>query len=625
MNTQIKKQELKRNFLIFLALLLLFLCLFSFYPSKLQANELITENNSDPSAPLLIIESPVSGETINNKSVLFTGVVSDDVSLAENLTLLLYEEPDISKSIAVDSNGIWSTTIELSQGEHTIYVKATDESGVFTTTSVTFTVIHTTSEEPSLSMLETEVVDIKVVKEVKITNNDSISRDLLLTTNSTRVKLDTSIVMKVSDSAISNIYTGKTDGDPITVFKKIDNENRLERVPGTTVYDPENRQFVFTPMLVGTEPGLLPSTAYYVYINRAWMDTTISAPEETGFSFYPKFLKFTTVSESSHSPHGNYKPNTNLCKNCHNTHASSKTGLEEPNFNEMNDIDLLSNNYCMACHDGTVAPLPENINDTHKHGASVSSDLPSASSCTSCHDPHLTWSGENPSLFKNHYVYQHNVDNKDVTTTEPIDSDKEACETCHDDASLMKASVRENSYKVFHYRKATVASGKSEDFALCLRCHNGETKDKNDVAISNIQEYYQDYNPTDPNKSMHWITQNDGSSLNGNIPCAECHDTHGSNNIMTLKDKLGHENQQNFSATSGDWDATKERDFCVKCHNGETAIYGVIGSAIFDKTSKEAINPTNTAHDEASTQACSECHSNNNSFSEAAHAPKRVQ
>ncbi len=610
MNTQNRRKKTKKNTHIYLALLLLFLCLFSFSPNKLQAVEINTENNSDPTAPLLLIKSPAVGETINNKTVAISGVVSDDVSLSEKITLLLYENPDVSKSISADPNGIWSTTIDLSEGEHTIFVKASDESGVTTTASVTFTVKIITPQEPTRNLLNTKT--IKVIKKVNIINNDDISRDLLVTTNSTKVKVDTSIIMKVSDTAISNTYTGKTDGEPITLFKKNEKENRLEQVLGTTVYDQRNMQFVFTPTPISeTEQALLPSTAYYVFINRAWMDTTISTPEEIGFSFYPKFLKFTTASESSNSPHGNYKPNTNLCKNCHNTHTSTGTKLEEPNFDEMNDIDLKTNNYCMACHDGTVAPLPENINDTHKHSVSVNSDdQPSASSCTSCHDPHLTWTGENPNLFKNHYVYQHNKGDTGVTTTEPIDSEKESCETCHDNATVMKASVREGSYKVYHYRKSSVATGKTGDYALCLRCHNGETKDKNDVLISNIQEFYQDYNPADPNISKHWITQNDGSSLNGNIPCAECHDTHGSNNIKVLKDLLGHENQSTFSALSGEWDANKEKEFCMKCHNGSTAIYGVIGSNL-------------SPEHESTTETCSSCHGGESgSYIEAAHAPK---
>lgn len=621
------KRKLKGHFHVFLALLLLFLVFFSFPPDELQAIETATQisdpNTSiiDPasevsvsdSSPLVLIESPVDGAEINSSEVVISGVVSDDLTPLGKIQLSLYENAEAPITINTDSNGIWVTSMKLAAGKHTIYVKASDESGNSTTDTVAFLVKKVTASESAVTTLTVEMEHVKVVKEVTLSNKENRTSNLMISPDSTRVKLDTNIKMKVSDTVDSQNYTGKTSGNPITLFKKIENENRLEMVDGTTNYDPINMQFVFTPTpLLSGKPALSPNTTYYVYINRALMDSGIKTEEESGFYFYPRFLKFTTTSNADEiNPHGNYKVNSNICKSCHNTHSSKGTNLEEPNFYEMQDIDLKANNYCMACHDGTIAPLPENQNDTHKHSTSIDQTLlPSAGACTACHDPHLTWSEDNPSLFKNHYVYQHSQKDKGVIAVEPIDSEKEACETCHDDASSMKVNVRESSFKVFHYRKAPAATGKSEDFGLCLRCHNGEMKGQNNVAISNIQQFYQDDKTEASNLSKHWVTQNDGSALNGHIPCAECHDTHGSNNIKLLKDMLGHGNQRSFSAASGEWDAVKERDFCLKCHNGFTAIYGVTGSL------------PSPGH-ENRTEACSSCHGGESqSFLEAAHAPK---
>jgi hypothetical protein len=43
-----------------------------------------------------------------------------------------------------------------------------------------------------------------------------------------------------------------------------------------------------------------------------------------------------------------------------------------------------------------------------------------ANSCTSCHNPHLDWTEQNPNLLKDHYVYTHNQE--DSVTPKIIDS-----------------------------------------------------------------------------------------------------------------------------------------------------------------------------------------------------------
>ncbi len=630
-----KKRKQKRIQNVLLALFLLFFSFFAFPPDELsavetnlnQSSETLTvetknETSQDTLAPFLSIESPISDETFNSSTVAISGVVSDDYTSSEKISLSIYEDPDNIVSLSADSNGIWLTSMKLSEGEHTVYVKATDESGNSITDSVSFSVIITSSkslaENTVQSITEVQafntvsVREIKAVNEVNITNDDNIVRDLLLTANSTKVKLDTAITMKVSDITGGITYTGKITGNPITLFKKVENDNKLELVPGTTVYDAATRQFVLTPTPKSqTEPALTTNTTYYVYINRAWMDTNIIAPEEIGFDFYPKFLKFTTTSESNDNiPHGNFEANTNLCKNCHNSHASTSIHLEKPGYFDPETIDIKADEFCMACHDGTVAPRPENIDDTHKHDkmAGVDSNMNTSGSCTSCHNPHSSWSGDNPSiLHKNHYVYKHNDGDEGVSTTEAIDSLDNSCDSCHDDAADVKESSKTESFKTLHYRKTPTASGTIDDSSLCFRCHNGSKTDVDGNIISDIKSLYDE-------SSMHVITSADGSGFTGRIPCAECHDSHGSNNIHLLKDKLGHENQQSFSATTGNWDPAKEKDFCIKCHNGATAIYGVTAK-LFDETD---IN-----HSSITTETCKDCHGGESkSFMEAAHSPK---
>lgn len=135
--------------------------------------------------------------------------------------------------------------------------------------------------------------------------------------------------------------------------------------------------------------------------------------------------------------------------------------------------------------------------------------------------------------------------------------------------------------------------------------------------------------------SGHIIKAQDGSPLAGHIPCAECHDTHGSNNIKNLKESLGHEDVQSFNATDTDIKIVKvsidskerefnilsddkEREFCLACHNGTTAIYGVKGQK-YDATLDE--------HKGYPNKVCSYCHGRGESEVEkalsASHAPKK--
>jgi predicted CXXCH cytochrome family protein len=273
--------------------------------------------------------------------------------------------------------------------------------------------------------------------------------------------------------------------------------------------------------------------------------------------------------------HGNYSDNTQSCANCHNTHTGSNQRLLGGYSKEKSTTNL-----CMACHDGTSAVRIETFkspNIDQKLGGGTST-------CSSCHDPHLDRTPENPYRLKD------------------ID-----CETCSQDG-----------INVSHYRAITYSIGDKSvtDYSsFCLKCHD----DDNNI---NIKQYLTI--PSTEPQSMHKLTIVEGEELAGNIPCAECHDTHNSKNVKQLREQLGHINPKSFSATEGEW-GSFERVFCLKCHHNElnrTTIYGLEANPL---------DPERVGHEEESNQPCSSCHSTSynsenplEGFREAAHAPKKM-
>ncbi|MEH6908520.1 cytochrome c3 family protein, partial [Neobacillus drentensis] len=397
-----------------------------------------------------------------------------------------------------------------------------------------------------------------------------------------------------------------------------------------------------------TVNNLTPGETYYLMFNPNLIpvnygEVVKKLVDYRGNDFYPISKKFSTVTNAvknypingynvddmnnlQQQPHGNYNNNVNNCGICHNTHTAINNGLVGNN---------VENGYCMACHDGTItSPIKDSESIRNKHDAQiVENHNTSASSCTSCHNPHLSWSDENPNLLKDHYVYKHEAgDNWEGSSVGTVDSSIQLCELCHGRYTYLYKKRAEDAggYTVMHYRKQNIAKGdikerelvsgdptskilEVDDYNLCFSCHANGTKVKN---AKNILSLYTN------GQSKHFITAIDGSNLNGQIPCAECHETHGSTNQLLLKTKLGHENQDtNFTFTSndGDWSLQKEQQFCVKCHNGSTSIFGVTGKALDITKTPE--------HDIAtSTKFCSECHGGNTGTPQektlrAAHSP----
>ncbi|WML46062.1 hypothetical protein [Neobacillus sp. PS3-40] len=73
----------------------------------------------------------------------------------------------------------------------------------------------------------------------------------------------------------------------------------------------------------------------------------------------------------------------------------------------------------MACHDGTTATRVEtgetmriaskvdnmDVSTSSKHDEFLDSKhLANQGSCSSCHDPHLLWTKDNPNMLKDHFV-----------------------------------------------------------------------------------------------------------------------------------------------------------------------------------------------------------------------------
>jgi hypothetical protein len=402
---------------------------------------------------------------------------------------------------------------------------------------------------------------------------------------------------------------------------------------GKYVYD-----ITFTP-----SPALELNKTYLIYLKP---DVT----DDSNNPVYAKFFKFTTESDTDwnntakqdnqDNPHGNYSLKTDMCSNCHSTHVNNHLTNTNPSsdseggsylvtFNQ--ELKNNSQSYCMACHDGTMnkAPIVNNIYNQYHHDnpadttTGAVNNLKEAVSCTSCHNPHLKYSDSNPNLLTDHFVYTHNTSDagKGGLNTDPtklqVDSLNQTCDSCHGNNEINSAAknstVPGDGYKKLNYNKSTSAIGAADDYSLCLRCHNGKN------GVSDINQYY----TSDLTNSKHNIAATDGSKLNGGLPCAECHETHGSSNIMMLRKQLGNvlitDQSKLFTSTGTTWNTANERNFCLTCHNNGTELYG--------KTAP-AFKSTLTEHQD-STKACSNCHNdptkNYDTFEQrtmsAAHAP----
>jgi predicted CXXCH cytochrome family protein len=564
-------------------------------------NEAITDPVSisvETIIPPATITQPTNN-SYSNKSI-FQGTTNPNFNIEICTQCSVDENREVLgtwQSVDADAAGIWKFEVpDLQEGFQTTYIRAVDPVGNKSSISdVSFTY---DKSRP--------VILPKVFPENDITH----------------VPLDTVIKIQVFDDYPLEMTTIKEQ-----LLTLSDNGKNVLIQPNPE-YDPISKTITFIPF----EP-LQPAKKYRVYINPLLSDIA-------GNYSRPRFWSFTTIGNEAilkdnpfgENPHGGYQNNVNTCSNCHSTHvADNPKLLSDPASIEGKDIS----NYCNACHDGTVgAPIPENATTSHTHNYGVSIDgFATSNSCASCHNPHLDWSEKNPNLLQDHFTYDH----PDQEQSIPASSKEQLCESCHESDSLAMKTDPRVDYRIFQYNKWNTSSGVYEDYQLCLRCHNPLFKEKHE-SIPDIASFYnnldekskshyeqttgiafsdREITPEDKAFSGHIIKAQDGSPLAGHIPCADCHDTHGSDNIKQLKKSIGHENPTEFSAPSGEWSEVIERQFCLTCHNGSTVLYGI------------TVNPPDpalsTAHTD-NTKACSSCHGGSSaSFIEAAHAPKRFK
>jgi len=493
--------------------------------------------------------------------------------------------------------------------------------------------------------------------------------------NMTRVCLDTSIVIFVEDNnslydengeIIDNLKVTDNYKPLIRLYSSDDNEEIEYNIETTEVKlideEKEKKLVKITLTLPKDEDGnnkkwLKPFTTYYVSAG-AIMD-------KAGNRVHARIWKFTTGNEKygvvfdEQDPHGNYQDNVNFCVNCHSAHAAEKEQLitgKSPSKEAY---------FCNSCHDGTVAQPdmpqahePDNMKKGYNHPSkvyetaedtgehiAVDKDLSEGNgSCSTCHDPHLTWNEENPNLLKSHYIFPEHelVEGYDLA----FDSQVVLCETCHYDGSEMtmrngdkvrngyevkNAEEKGVIYEVFQYKDSSTLERKvidgnvkdrdAKDYSLCLRCHfNPDTKNINSD-IKDINQYYSD---TDSGHFIKAEKVKDRSPFSFYMPCAECHDTHGASNKKLLKNELGHEYPKEFNEADGNgdinWNPELEKKFCLTCHNTtsidenkKTLIFGI--DAKFDET----------IEDHGIGEACSACHGGDSkSFIEAVHAPQKL-
>jgi hypothetical protein len=320
--------------------------------------------------------------------------------------------------------------------------------------------------------------------------------------------------------------------------------------------------------------------------------------------------------------HGEFSANTQSCGNCHNTHTAKEPHLR-------GDIDVenprkgIKN--CKDCHTDSAN------NNFKSHGTIEMTN--SSQNCTICHNPHGSSNGDNPYSLWDYYEYSHDANHSDVGL---INSKIVLCESCHENNIVNLSGYSEylhdpvktgityesgscvtchenniveikwkNHYRYLTFKDSITATGNAlEDSSLCFSCHDGSKEN-----VSNIKQYY-----INPEASGHSISTLDSSKINFQIPCSDCHTSHGTKNIKGIRNELGHDGTKIFSATSGQWDTIKEKDFCLSCHSSGTRMYG---KALQDLYSL----PNNDGHDLNSSKSCSSCHGDSGDLTRIAHAP----
>jgi hypothetical protein len=526
---------------------------------------------ADSHLPVITITTPQDNSYLSTNTVNFTGTASDDVTVNNVLILKAYFDQDpVGLQIPINPDGSWVFSKTFADGKHEVTLELMDGENNFQEETINFTVDTTRPFINQIKIIPPGITDETLFLPVE---------------DMTQVPLDAKIFVSINDVSPLNydkVLSVTAVGIPGVPIEMIE-ESRIENITEGTW------EIILNPKVPFSY-----NTSYFVYLNPYISDSV-------GQFIFPKFFKFSTLSnEDPEAAHGNYYANTQSCANCHSTHVATGKALEGGKYGSVS-----SSNYCMACHDGTTgAPIIGDFK-SHKHKQMGEK----TDTCTSCHNPHLAWSKDNPNRLKDHYVYEHQD-----KTIGLIDSDVQLCESCHDqDAASVK---NETHYRPLSYKKALTITGDVEDFTLCFQCHDGNKG-------ADIKQFYS--LPEIISSSGHNIIATDNSPLNGQMPCADCHVTHGTANIKGLKTKLGHAQREDaYTTTNTEWTEFDERQFCLKCHNNSTEMYGK-KATLFAKDSSGKDIPEHSPADET---ACSSCHGTGETFDQksqsAAHAPKKL-
>ncbi|ETI66383.1 cytochrome c3 family protein [Neobacillus vireti] len=637
-----KRMNVKRKLFTYIVIWSVFLSSLLLYSP--QTNVL-----SATGVPEISMNTPDEGAVFNVSTVELTGKISSESTTPDLLTIKVFEqlpgdseqpkEMTLDGKLSItpkDKDADFSYSGDFSEGPHTLTFFVTDKDGVSNSVDQSFTVRTTVTErnkvtqsaalnetvDPSQPSTKEEATSQSAAStpgtmqtsieenrnrpymakmylipkgseklyDPTDTKRDWTKEHFLPAEDMTRVPVGYQILIDIrSDESLSKTQP------LITFFGEHgkDGEKGKEKLINTLDISNGIKSFVYT---FTPEKKLSHRTTYCVYLNP-------NIANDSG-KIIPRFLKFTTVSinqqdveDLSTDPemkiadipdhkrsldfniHGNYSNVTNACQYCHSTHNGKNERLEGGTFGN-------EENLCMTCHDGTTGTQIGPKVVEHKETLKTNQhNQNSSSSCTSCHNPHTQGTMENPNSFK------------------PV--------------STADSHIRT-------YKKASTAEGKADEFSLCLSCHRGNAVEKGDKPASDINQYY---SKPHINESLHNInaTEDSGSTLNGQFPCAECHETHGSNNIKMLREELGNvqlKAEDKFKTTGSTWTDSDERKFCISCHNGSTNIYGITGKlSEKDATTGDPIS----GHQKEDKQGCSSCHGGpSKSAREAAHAPKRA-
>ena len=515
----------------------------------------------DSTPPELNITGPEDGGYTNRPVV--EGQTDPDITVA------VHVYGGGSGTVMSDGTGKWFYLDgNLEEGSYSAYAVATDRAGNSTVSGTVSFILDMSRPMviPDIYPAEDMTrVAMDVVTRVYIIDNSPLDPANL---NSALVLFEENgaVWSSVAETVYNNIY-GSTVGSVA---------GTVNHAVYTTVYGDPYYEFSFKP-----DAPLKPGVKYSASVNPLMSDAA-------GNYINPRTWSFTTWGAGTgENPHGNYLSNVNVCANCHTPHRAGASRLVEPRDTQYTDID----EYCNACHDGTAAPVPYSWQSMYRHDFKVSIEgVAGISSCTACHTPHVAWTKENPNLLQDYYIFDHNDPTNPFF---PDSSEQEMCELCHPGTIVEDPRVQ---YIRYTYEKWHTSTGASSDYSLCLGCHDGGN-------ALNIASYY-------GGPSRHSLKAADGSYLDGGLPCSDCHNTHGSQNLKLLKEQLGHNSTQLFRTENLIWDAATERRFCTGCHNNTTELYGITAGFVY------AI----PGHEETSKEPCSSCHGG--SPAAAAHAPQ---